>query len=222
MEDHNNVRVVKHDKSVVLEGFTGVKHIDSVSIRGITTFHDGAKGSQRGRNSVYTVRFEDITFCHLGDLGHELSQSQVGEIGQVGVLFIPVEGFYTIRPQQARKVVESLKPRITVPMHYKLPNMSATFDALSTVEDFIRTGDNVKRLDGPSFTVTKADLQEKEAEKLIAILYGPALVNRKRLPWQDLLLRVFGALSSLSAKQNSAIFKPFVDTLGVRDLTIDL
>ena len=161
--DHNNVRVVKHDKSVVLEGFTGVKHIDSVSIRGITTFHDGAKGSQRGRNSVYTVRFEDITFCHLGDLGHELSQSQVGEIGQVDVLFILVGGFYTIGPQQARKVVESLKPRITVPMHYKLPNMSATFDALSTVEDFIRTGDNVKRLDGPSFTVTKADLQEKEA-----------------------------------------------------------
>lgn len=40
--------------------------------------------------------------------------------------------------------------------------MSATFDALSTVEDFIRRDDNVKRLDGPSLTVSKADLQERE------------------------------------------------------------
>ncbi len=39
--------------------------------------------------------------------------------------------------------------------------MSATFDKLSTVEDFVRKGDNAKRLDGPSFTVTKADLAEK-------------------------------------------------------------
>ena len=90
-----------------------------------------------------------------------LSPSQISEIGLVDVLFLPVGGSYTIGPEQARRVMESLKPKITVPMHYRLPGMSATFNALSTVEDFIRRDDNVKKLDGPTFTVTKADLPEK-------------------------------------------------------------
>jgi L-ascorbate metabolism protein UlaG (beta-lactamase superfamily) len=79
----------------------------------------------------------------------------------VDVLFIPVGGFYTIGPEQARKVMESIKPKVTVPMHYRLPGMSAIFNTLSTVEDFIRGDDNVRRLDGPSFTISKTDLQEK-------------------------------------------------------------
>jgi len=159
--DHNNAGAVKHDKSVVLEGFTGTRQIDSVSIRGVATFHDDAQGGKRGRNSVYVVGLDDITFCHVGDLGQALSTSQLSEMGAVDVLFVPVGGFYTIGPEEARKVMGSLKPRITVPMHYRMHGMSATFDKLSTVEDFVRKGDNAKRLDGPSFTVTKADLAEK-------------------------------------------------------------
>jgi L-ascorbate metabolism protein UlaG (beta-lactamase superfamily) len=159
--DHNNAGAVKHDKSVVLEGFTGTRQIDSVSIKGVATFHDDAQGVKRGRNSVYIVGLDNITFCHLGDLGQALSSSQIGDIGSIDVLFLPVGGFYTIGPEEARKVMDSLKPRITVPMHYRMHGMSAAFDKLSTVEDFIRKDDNAKRLDGPSFTVAKADLAEK-------------------------------------------------------------
>jgi L-ascorbate metabolism protein UlaG (beta-lactamase superfamily) len=82
-------------------------------------------------------------------------------IGSVDVLFLPVGGFYTIGPEQARKAMKSLKPRITVPMHYRLSRMPVAFNSLSTVEDFIRRDDNLKKLDGPSFTVNKADLPEK-------------------------------------------------------------
>ena len=159
--DHNNAATVKHEKSVVLEGFTGSRRIDNISIKGVASFHDEVQGSERGKNSVYVVRLDDIAFCHLGDLGHELSSSQVDMIGPVDVLFLPVGGFYTIGPEEARKVMETLKPRITVPMHYRLPGMSTTFNVLSRVEDFTRTGDNVKRLEGRGFTVKKADLPER-------------------------------------------------------------
>ena len=175
--DHNNVNAARHETSIVLEEFTGVKQIDNVSVRGISAFHDTVQGGQRGKNSIYTVRFEDFTFCHLGDLGHELSQLQVTKIGSVDILFVPVGGFYTIGPQQARKVMESIKPRITVPMHYKLPGMSATFNSLSMVEDFIRGDDNVKRLDGPSFTTSKTDLQEK-ALIIVPKLGGESLLGQ--------------------------------------------
>lgn len=159
--DHNNAQAVRHENSIVLEGFTGTKLIDSISIKGIATFHDEAGGSKRGRNSVYAVGLEGLAFCHLGDLGQELSASQVSDIGLVDVLFAPVGGFYTVGPEQARRVMESLKPRITVPMHYRLPGMSGTFNALSTVEDFVHEEDTVRRLSGSSFIMSKGELPEK-------------------------------------------------------------
>ena len=160
-QDHNNTNPVRHEKSIVMEEFTGTKQIDGVSIRGVPVFHDESQGSERGRNSVYAVHFEDVAFCHLGDLGHGLSSSQVNEIGSTDVLFLPIGGFFTIDPDQAREVMESLKPKIAVPMHYRMPGMSAMFRPLKTVEDFVRSGDNVRRLDGATFTVTKVDLPEK-------------------------------------------------------------
>jgi L-ascorbate metabolism protein UlaG (beta-lactamase superfamily) len=160
-QDHNNTKPVSHEKSVVMEAFTGTKQIDDIPIRGIATFHDDSQGSKRGRNSVYVVDFEDVTFCHLGDLGHLLSSSQVNEIGSVDVLFLPVGGFFTIGPEQAREVMESLKPRIAVPMHYRAPGMSIMFRPLKKGEDFVKPDDSVRRLDGPTFTVSKADLPEK-------------------------------------------------------------
>jgi L-ascorbate metabolism protein UlaG (beta-lactamase superfamily) len=160
-QDHNNTKPVSHEKSVVMQAFTGAKQIDGIPIRGIATFHDDSQGSKRGRNSVYVVNLEDVAFCHLGDLGHELSSSQVNEIGSTDVLFLPVGGFFTIGPEQAREVMESLKPRIAVPMHYRAPGMSVMFRPLKKVEDFVKPDDNVRRLDGPTFTVDKADLPEK-------------------------------------------------------------
>jgi len=159
--DHNNAAAVRHGKSVVLEGFAGEKQIGNVSIKGVPTFHDDAQGGKRGRNSIYIVDFDGVSFCHLGDLGQFLSPQQIGEVGSIDALFLPVGGFYTIGPEEARKVMESLKPRIAVPMHYKLPGMSDVYDGLSTVEDFMRRDDNIKRLEGPSFTVNKIDLPEK-------------------------------------------------------------
>jgi L-ascorbate metabolism protein UlaG (beta-lactamase superfamily) len=119
------------------------------------------KAAREEKDSVCVVGLDSITFCHLGDLGQPLSSSQVSEIGLVDVLFLPVGGFYTIGPEQGRKVMESMQPKIVVPMHYRLAGMSSTFNALSTVEDFLRRDDNVKKLDGPAFTVSKSDLQEK-------------------------------------------------------------
>lgn len=73
--DHNNSSAVMLERSAVMEGFTGVRQIEDVTIKGVATFHDDAQGRRRGRNSVYVVGLDDLTFCHMGDLGHELSSS---------------------------------------------------------------------------------------------------------------------------------------------------
>jgi L-ascorbate metabolism protein UlaG (beta-lactamase superfamily) len=167
--DHNNAAAVSHKRSIILEGFTGIGRVGDISVKGIAAFHDEVEGRKRGRNSIYLVGLNGLSFCHLGDLGHELSASQVSEIGQADILFLPVGGFYTIGPEEARKVMESLKPKLTFPMHYKLPRMPDAFNQLSTVEDFIRGEDNVNRLKSPSFTVSRESLP-KEASIIIAKL----------------------------------------------------
>jgi len=84
--DHNNAAAVSHKKSIVLEGFTGIARISDISVKGIATFHDEVQGGKRGRNSIYLVGLDGLSFCHLGDLGHKLSATQAKEIGPVDVL----------------------------------------------------------------------------------------------------------------------------------------
>jgi hypothetical protein len=182
--DHNNAAAVSHKRSITLEGFTGTARISDISVKGIATFHDEVQGGKRGKNSIYLVGLDGLSFCHLGDLGHKLSASQANEIGPVDVLFLPVGGFYTIGPKQARMVMKSLKPKVTVPMHYKLPGMSDAFNQLSTAEDFIRKEDNVKRLKSPSFTVSREHLPKKPLIIMAKLGLTPFQVSSSRNRFQ--------------------------------------
>ena len=160
--DHNNTKPVMKKDSVVLEGFTGSKKIDDVIIKGIATFHDDTEGKARGNNSIYVVNIEDLSFCHLGDLGHDLTDTMLTEIGKVDVLFIPVGGFFTIDATAANRTVSALKPKIAVPIHYRIAGMDPIFDAISGVDKFLDGKANVKKLEGSSFSVEKATLPSEE------------------------------------------------------------
>jgi len=148
-QDHNNVKPVLAKKGETLEGFEGSKKIKGIVIRGISVFHDDTKGSKRGKNCIYTFSLDGVQFCHLGDLGHELSPAMVGDIGKVDVLFVPVGGYFTIGPEAAQRVCEQLKPKIIVPMHYKISGLSSSFDLLKTVDDFVKGKSNIDKTEGP-------------------------------------------------------------------------
>lgn len=148
--DHNNVKPVLGKDGVVLESFIGVKEVKGLTVKGIETFHDNAKGSRRGKNNVYTLGLDGVQFCHLGDLGHDLSSLTVEDIGKPDVLFVPVGGFFTIGPETATTVCEKLKPKIIMPMHYRMPGLRARimFGFLKTVDDFSKGKSNVERIQG--------------------------------------------------------------------------
>jgi L-ascorbate metabolism protein UlaG (beta-lactamase superfamily) len=159
--DHNNVNPVLAKGGQVLEGFVGSREINGVSIRGVAAFHDEASGSKRGRNTIYTFDLDRVQFCHLGDLGHDLSSEQVNEIGRVDVLFVPTGGYFTIGPETASKVCEKLKPEIVVPMHYRMLGLSATFDSLKTLDDFLQGKKNVDKIRGPAVDIEESKLPEE-------------------------------------------------------------
>ncbi len=105
------------------------------TVREISTFHDDQGGALRGSNMVRTFTAEGLTVAHLGDLGHQLSASQLAEIGRCDAVLIPVGGFYTIDAAQAKQAADAIGAGVVIPMHYRKGPVG--FDVLGTLEDFL-------------------------------------------------------------------------------------
>ena len=97
----------------------GEYEISGVLIIGMATFHDRQEGKEKGKNTVYLMEVDEVSICHLGDLGHVLTAAQVEEMEHVDVLLLPVGGVSTIDAPMAAEVVRQLEPKVVVPMHYK-------------------------------------------------------------------------------------------------------
>ena len=115
------VRPVR-DQVFQIEG-PGEYEVRGVFITGVRTYHDKDQGATLGTNTVYVIRLDDVIYCHLGDLGHDLTQSQLEDIGNVDVLFVPVGGGETIGPAEAAGVISQIEPRVVIPMHYAIPHL---------------------------------------------------------------------------------------------------
>jgi L-ascorbate metabolism protein UlaG (beta-lactamase superfamily) len=87
--------------------------------------------SSRLENNVFVFYMDDLTICHLGDLTHVPSQSQVEEMGNIDILMIPVAGKNALSAAQAAEVISLIEPYIVIPMHYSVPGLNVTLDPVS-------------------------------------------------------------------------------------------
>ncbi len=133
----------------------GEYEISGVLIIGIATFHDGERGRKRGKNSAYLIEVDEVSVCHLGDLGHVLTTEQVEELDNVDVLLLPVGGVSTINAPMAAEVVRQLEPKVVVPMHYKTEALNRE---LEPAERFLKEM-GVKEVNPqPKLPITKPSL----------------------------------------------------------------
>lgn len=139
-EDHNERSMITgpvgRDQTFVIDK-EGEYEIGGIEFNAIKTYHDKTEGSERGKNLILTIRVDDINVCHLGDLGHKLTDSQVERLGSIDVLLIPVGGVYTIDSQEAADLIKEIQPSIVVPMHFKASGMKGDYDGLATLEQFL-------------------------------------------------------------------------------------
>ena len=133
----------------------GEYEISGVLIIGIATFHDADRGNMRGKNTVYLMEIDEISVCHLGDLGHVLTSDQVEQLDNVDVLLLPVGGLSTIDAPKAAEVVRQLEPNVVVPMHYKT---EAIKRELAPVDRFLKEMGLKEVTSQPKLSITKANL----------------------------------------------------------------
>jgi L-ascorbate metabolism protein UlaG (beta-lactamase superfamily) len=152
--DHNNTAVVK-GKPEVVRG-AGVHKVKGVEIKGVSTSHDEASGSQRGPNTVFCFTLDGVRVCHLGDLGHDLAAGSLADIGPVDVLMIPVGGNFTIDANVASRVADRIAPKVVIPMHFN--NERCPDFPVAAVDDFRKKRQRVRTLDASEVEIKKDDL----------------------------------------------------------------
>ena len=138
--DHNYVSAVRGNP----EAIRGTAKVKGIELKGIPAYHDNTGGSQRGKNTIFCFAVDGVRVCHLGDLGHPLSDKQIAELGSVDILIIPVGGSYTIDAKVAGQVCDKLKPKVIIPMHFR--NDKCIFP-IAGVDEFLQGKKGVSRLD---------------------------------------------------------------------------
>jgi len=111
----------------------------------LSVFHDDCRGEKRGENTIHILDAEGLRLVHLGDLGHPLPPEQIDALGKVDILLVPVGGLYTIDAETAFELASTLKPRLTIPMHYRGEGFG--FDVIAPVEAFTSLCENVRYAD---------------------------------------------------------------------------
>jgi L-ascorbate metabolism protein UlaG (beta-lactamase superfamily) len=160
--DHNGVEAIDGEPHT-LRSTAGTHESPIGQVMGIASEHDDAAGTQRGPNTIFVFELDGVRVCHMGDFGQKgLREEQAAAIGEIDLLFVPVGGGPTLGAEQAALVVERLKPRWVVPMHYRTPRIGF----LETADAFLDAAANVERPAAASFET--AELAQVEGPLIVA------------------------------------------------------
>jgi L-ascorbate metabolism protein UlaG (beta-lactamase superfamily) len=159
--DHNAAASIEGTPFVV--SGPGEYEVHNVSIIGISTFHDDAKGEKLGRNTMYHMEMEGVNIAHLGDLGHMLSSAEIEKLDGVDILFIGVGGGeHMLSPKDAATLVGEIEPKVVIPMHYKTDKHDEkTFGSLESLSVFLKEMGKEAVQPVPKFVTTKDKLPQE-------------------------------------------------------------
>ena len=152
--NHNNVGMGKGGP-VVLRGLKeGTDEWNQINL----TFRDvliynvpihqrGVPGNYSLRGSAFVFEMDGLCILHSGDVSEPFNEDQLQLIGHVDILLQTIGGMYTIGPEGAKQIIEQLKPKIVIPMHY--------WYQMNVLERFVDGPYRARFLDTNSFTINK-------------------------------------------------------------------
>jgi len=115
-------------------------------------------GGKEGRNTVYSVTFEEMNLVFLGALSHvDLSPEVLEGLGEPDILFVPIGGEGTLSPSEAYRLSLKLEANIVIPMLYS----EETLKAFQSEEG----ESNEQTLD--KLTIKKKEVHEREGDIVV-------------------------------------------------------
>ena len=111
--DAKTVLPTSLESTFALDG-PGEYEVKDVLVTGVRTFRDDVKGERRGRGTAFVVELDGLHTIHLGDVGHLLTEEELGDIGSVDIACVPVGG--ALNATKTAALVAQLDPKIVIAM----------------------------------------------------------------------------------------------------------
>jgi L-ascorbate metabolism protein UlaG (beta-lactamase superfamily) len=92
----------------------GEYEVRHVLLTGVRTYRDDANGERRGRGTAFVVELDGLHTVHLGDVGHLLTEAELGDIGTVDIACVPVGG--PLNPTKTAELIAQLDPKLVIAM----------------------------------------------------------------------------------------------------------
>jgi L-ascorbate metabolism protein UlaG (beta-lactamase superfamily) len=92
----------------------GEYEVRHVLLTGVRTYRDDANGERRGRGTAFVVELDGLHTVHLGDVGHLLTEAELGDIGTVDIACVPVGG--PLSPTKTAELIAQLDPKLVIAM----------------------------------------------------------------------------------------------------------
>ena len=98
--------------------------------------HDKDGGAKRGMNNINLFDVDGYKVVHLGDTGCVLDEKTLEPIKNCDVLLAPINGYFTIGPDELKQIVKIVNPRILIPMHYYMDEYQSGYPDGNMIERF--------------------------------------------------------------------------------------
>lgn len=151
------------------DGIAAAHNLDlgEMLVRNIPTDIRSGMGTRENGNSIFVFEAAGLCIGHLGHLHHEPTPEQYALLGRVDVVMAPVDGGLTLDLPTMIRVLERLRARVVIPMHWFGPANLETF--LAGMEEAFA----IDRTGGQSLTLTLADLPDRPTVMVLT----PALLS---------------------------------------------
>lgn len=117
--------------------------------------HDHEGGVKRGMNNINIFDVDGYKVVHLGDTGCVLDEKTLEPLKNCDVLLAPINGFFTIGPDELKQICEIVKPRIVVPMHYFMEKYQSGYPDGNMIERFKKLFSNYQFIDNEELDLDK-------------------------------------------------------------------
>ena len=111
-----------------------------------------------GDNALYRFVLDGVDVTHFGDVGNPLEEWQLEKMKGTDVVLVPTGGPPTIELSDLHKALAVIQPKVTIPMHYALPNCK--FTSMKEVTEFTSgyAADSVREFKDQAVKITPQDL----------------------------------------------------------------
>ncbi len=100
----------------------------------VESYHDPANGTLRGTNRIAVLTCGGKKIIHFGDLGCMPEAEQLEVLKNADAVMVPIGGHYTMEPEDVKKLMDLLEPKVVLPMHYRSPAFG--FDVIKTLQSY--------------------------------------------------------------------------------------